>query len=335
MEKNRILYIDRLRGINIFLVVMGHVFAFNVIDSKESALFAWGSTFRMPLFMFLCGYIACKLITPNIFKDYSKFIIKKSRTLLVPFFAWSLIADNFFFTNKTEFNILETFLALINGGGLWFLWSLFFATLLYSFWLFLSDKFNQSDSFVLDCLICFCLLLGLVLIAYLNITPMAKPFIFFFVFYFMGVFVAKFDFLSKTMMNKNIFAIALVLFIVIVGRYETDGSYINIAIKWVTAVVAICSFYYIIRNISWNPMVDKFVRYCGVNSLIIYVTHFHLVYIFSTPFISSEMNKIPLILTVFIISIVVVTMCLAIFSILKMSNIFGFLLYGRKFKLKD
>tara|TARA_R110000868_G_scaffold396707_1_gene668995 strand:- start:382 stop:627 length:246 start_codon:yes stop_codon:yes gene_type:complete len=76
MQKDRILYIDRLRGVNIFLVVLGHVLTNNVVDGEYSGIYVWGSTFRMPLFMFLCGYIANKVIKPKIFDNYTSFILK-------------------------------------------------------------------------------------------------------------------------------------------------------------------------------------------------------------------------------------------------------------------
>ena len=55
--KSRIDYIDRLKGMAIFLVVIGHVYrmAFN---QGEDITYKWISSFHMPLFMFLSGLVA-------------------------------------------------------------------------------------------------------------------------------------------------------------------------------------------------------------------------------------------------------------------------------------
>jgi fucose 4-O-acetylase-like acetyltransferase len=64
--KERILSIDRMRGINMFLVVFGHFIFFNVKDFSSVNIGVWGTTFRMATFMFLCGYIAHKTTSVKI-----------------------------------------------------------------------------------------------------------------------------------------------------------------------------------------------------------------------------------------------------------------------------
>ena len=52
--KQRIDYIDRMKGMAIFLVVMGHVYGM-VFNQSEDVTYKWISSFHMPLFMFLSG----------------------------------------------------------------------------------------------------------------------------------------------------------------------------------------------------------------------------------------------------------------------------------------
>lgn len=56
--KQRIDYIDRMKGMAIFLVVMGHVYGM-VFNQGEDITYKWISSFHMPLFMFLSGLVAC------------------------------------------------------------------------------------------------------------------------------------------------------------------------------------------------------------------------------------------------------------------------------------
>ncbi len=50
----RVQYIDRLKGLAIILVVMGHIFGFS---QPEDGINTFIYTFHMPLFMFLSGLV--------------------------------------------------------------------------------------------------------------------------------------------------------------------------------------------------------------------------------------------------------------------------------------
>lgn len=50
----RLQYIDRLKGLAIILVVMGHIFGFS---QPEDGINTFIYTFHMPLFMFLSGLV--------------------------------------------------------------------------------------------------------------------------------------------------------------------------------------------------------------------------------------------------------------------------------------
>lgn len=56
--KQRIDYIDRMKGLAIFLVVMEHVYGMAFAQSDDVA-YRVISSFHMPLFMFLSGLVAC------------------------------------------------------------------------------------------------------------------------------------------------------------------------------------------------------------------------------------------------------------------------------------
>lgn len=55
--KQRINYIDRMKGMAILLVVMGHLYFFSYGQS-DSIVFCFISSFHMPLFMFLSGLVS-------------------------------------------------------------------------------------------------------------------------------------------------------------------------------------------------------------------------------------------------------------------------------------
>lgn len=86
-------YIDAIKGFAIFLVVMGHVLAWqfdnftDIVQQKESpqTMFLWRMiySFHMPLFFFISGYLFSKSKFAEI--DGPKYIWKKATTLIVPF----------------------------------------------------------------------------------------------------------------------------------------------------------------------------------------------------------------------------------------------------------
>jgi fucose 4-O-acetylase-like acetyltransferase len=104
----------------------------------------------------------------------------------------------------------------------------------------------------------------------------------------------------------------------------------NTAIKLSCAISAIVVFYNVIRQLTFNSFIDKYVRLWGVYSLILYVTHTYVVYIFPTPFISEELNQIPLFIICILITVAAAAVCMFIYRILSHSNVLGFLLYGNK-----
>ncbi|NJB35384.1 acyltransferase family protein [Croceivirga sp. JEA036] len=331
MPKERILYIDRLRGVNILLVVMGHVITNNVIDSSSNSLLVWGSTFRMPLFMFLCGYVAFKIITPKIFENYLNFIGKKARTLLLPFLAWPFLVEPFFFSDITAVDFKTILVDIISGGGLWFLWYLFWITLIYSFWLYITSKATLVPRSYGDML----MFIGVVTIllgiwTYFK-NPAFKQFIFYLCFYFFGVFTAKYKYVSSLLLKPSSFTVGILVFVLLVDRYQYGASFpLNTAIRLVCAFSGIAIFYFAIRKLKFSEKVDEYIRGWGVKSLAIYVTHSYTVSIIGYPFISNSFNTFYMFLISGGITIIATLFCVAIFKLLSQSKILGLLLYGNK-----
>ena len=70
--QQRINYIDRLKGLAILLVVMGHVYVI-ALDLTDEVVYRVIGSFRMSLFMYLSGLVACSgIVVP--YWDWSKTI---------------------------------------------------------------------------------------------------------------------------------------------------------------------------------------------------------------------------------------------------------------------
>lgn len=82
--KERIEYVDKLKGLAIILVVMGHIAEKSMNITTTPFNIFYGS-FHMPLFMFLSGIFAFKSFKEWNFHEVRYFITKKIKRILLPF----------------------------------------------------------------------------------------------------------------------------------------------------------------------------------------------------------------------------------------------------------
>lgn len=81
--KERLLYIDVLRGIAILIVIYSHILLFCVGYSETSALTNFLRLYFLNGFFFISGFMAYKTFTPNLL-EMLKNLWKKIATLLIP-----------------------------------------------------------------------------------------------------------------------------------------------------------------------------------------------------------------------------------------------------------
>jgi hypothetical protein len=244
---------------------------------------------------------------------------------------WPLVVNTFFFTHTIDLKAQLT--ELLSYGGLWFLSYLFFMSLLYSGFLFLTTLYNRK-SFVYDSMVVLVLFLVLLLVKQINPPFSINYFIFNFLFYFLGVFVSKYRMFNKIFLHDITFFAALVVFMTLIGHYiNGDKSSINLTIKLFSAGTATIVFYNIVHRIHWNAFVDRTVRYWGRNSLVIYTTHFSLAPVFITGyFLPTNLHTFPLILLAASASIIIIFGCFGIFKIVQLSPLLNLFLYGHEVK---
>lgn len=126
MESERIGWVDNLRGIGIFLVVLGHL---SLPEIEMKIIYS----FHMPLFFFISGF----LFKMNRFEDKKIGIKKRFSSLIIPYLVFWIISFIFgiavdFVSGKTLPGFIETLseLFFLNGSvgwnsPLWFLIVLF------------------------------------------------------------------------------------------------------------------------------------------------------------------------------------------------------------------
>jgi len=331
-NQQRVRYIDQLKGVAILIVVIGHFIQYNTVEGNRNILFGIIYSFHMPLFMFISGYVAYKTIQPKILNQYFLFLKKKISAILVPFFTWPLIINPYFFNNQYNNNPFKTLTILINGpsGGLWFLWYLFFLYLLYTLFLALTIRFNRGCSITLDLLFGALICIIPIGVGMSHIISYADSFTLYYIFFFMGVFVSKFEFIKNFIMTNTVFSCCFIFFMVGSRLYDFNShSHLNLAIKLMLSISAIITIYFIVQKIEWNTFIDKYVREWGKNSLVIYVTQFGILSMFPKYFLIPPLNILLLSSITLIFSVITILVCMAALRIIELSEMLNFVLYGR------
>lgn len=109
-EKERIRWVDIVRGIGIFLVIMAHTY-------RDNSVLIWITSFHMPLFFILSGWLRGSETKRF---DWKKFILKKAQSLLVPLVIFELMTYVYWFVIESHFREFDF-------GPMWFLVALFIA----------------------------------------------------------------------------------------------------------------------------------------------------------------------------------------------------------------
>ena len=155
MKKERNLYIDVLKAITILLVVIGHCIQYGA--GKDFLLyggFFYNKTyifiysFHMPLFMLISGYMFFQSAKT---KKCKTLLFVKFKQLIIPLFCWSFISliveviKILAGVSTHEFGFIWIFQTILASfwGGPWFLWALWWSSLL----IIIGRKFLKDNLF--------------------------------------------------------------------------------------------------------------------------------------------------------------------------------------------
>ncbi len=92
----RIGWADNLKFIGITLIILGH---FHIPLEFQQYIYS----FHVPLFFFISGFI----FSSGKYDGYSKYLIKRVRSLLVPYLSFAIIAWAHWFYNKTKIDPMD------------------------------------------------------------------------------------------------------------------------------------------------------------------------------------------------------------------------------------
>lgn len=126
MMRQRLKYFDMMKGLAIFLVVMGHVLTMCVRDVDRAPVFKFIGQIHMPLFFFISGWFAVKLTEKG--RLVAPSLLSRGRRLLLPMLGASTLWIYYFPVSGLQSPFDSTWSGLwLNEwkNGYWFTFVLF------------------------------------------------------------------------------------------------------------------------------------------------------------------------------------------------------------------
>lgn len=351
--KQRIGYIDTIRGFTMFLVVFNHVLIYSF--GKGPSIWSINDvfvTFRMPLFFFLSGFLMYKV---NRFKNrisLGEFLIKKAKVQLIPTLVFSILFA-LFMTVPYRSLLLDRF-----KNGYWFTYTLFFYFVIYAIGDFvISKRLHGGKKAILGLLIVF-LIYAISKYSVIPSCPwfespfsnvLGIPNFQFFIFFFFGALArAYFGTCEKALSHEWFVTTVIICFVLLQftlvlpfskNWFFTNGMHaVYTLLQSLTGFVGIAAVFIFFRKNEYtitNSRIGSFLQYIGARTLDIYLIHNILVFS-NMHYIGRFMAQYPSIVMELVIGIavtcVIIGLCLLISSFIRCSDTLAQLLFGKVIK---
>lgn len=253
----RIEYIDKLKGVCILFMVMGHIMQIS-LEVNNVTFNSFYTSFHMPIFFFLSGMFVYKHFNNWNINELWHFLYSKVKRLLLPFITIGSIYVIYFNIDYIKF---------IDGNfdGYWFLPALFMCMIINAFHSYIIKKIiknNKCIDLILPIVLSFLTLFVLYL---LTKSSYVRGGLFHYLFFAFGILVSQSYKIKKIIYVSNWFyTISLLVYILLWGR---KFPYCFNLIAFFSIVILVNYFF---RKSSSIPMVlNRFGKY----SLEIYVFH--------------------------------------------------------------
>ena len=306
-------YIDRLKGFAMLTVVMGHCQVF-VLNHPEVIFNQFLSCIRMPLFMFLSGFVMSNI--PKMGKTARRVI-----ALLMPFFIVGFLFT--LFCGDSYYNLLSSPWKY----GYWYLWVLAVFYGLSQLLRIFSSRVGQ-------------IVVAVGILALLYLLDVVMPFDWkdilsiiplrlFWPFFAIGYFFRQFGVLPWIARHNWTFTVGLVLFIAGFIYYKECIGHLYYPMA-LSAIIAL-SYFFFNREVcdSWA---ERQLAFIGRHSLDIYIYHFFLIRMTHLNslggWFSETKNILPELLLCFLFSVAVAYISAGIGMLLRKSVLVNEVIYG-------
>ena len=349
MGKQRIGYIDAMRGFTMLLVVYNHVLMCSFSGGSSFSFNDIFLTFRMPLFFLLSGFLMYKPERNRQWGDVRQFLQKKLVVQLVPTFIFTIA---YCLILRHSFSALWFEKAKC---GSWFTVTLFVYFVIYSVGDLVVSKFLQGRKKILLGSIGAVLVYAFSKYSLMGGCPWRDSSICgllgfanwqYFLFFFMGALIkAFFNVFLKQIDRPLIRCLIVTGFIVIQFIIQLPQSRTWIIhtlsfpvfsfIKTIAGIFGVLTIFVFFRKHDsfWNcSRTGKALRYIGERTLDIYLIHLIIIQTnmrFIGEFLSSNSSPITELVVGGAVSLITIAVCLVISSVIRSSDVLAKLLFGK------
>lgn len=321
MEKQRDNFLDFCKGYAIFLVILGHVVQF-ISGNLQDQIFNFIYLFHIPFFFMLSGYLADKTIHLN-----NLFLLKKIRSLLLPFFSAGL-------TYALSFDKIPQLLHNPFHAGYWFLLSLFSIWLIF-FCVYFIIRYLKIKNIIIEIILLFIPFFTYHFFeAYLPISliqTLSLGFTFaFYRFFILGYILGKYKYIQDFIFTKFVSCISIILLFTIF-ILSTNGNITTNIPPTITQTILCISTLAWLKTIYPNPknkariLLEKWGKY----SLNIYIFHYFLIHCFILTEIQNFSPGIQTIINIGI-SILIINITLILQKPFEINPYLSFFFLGKK-----
>lgn len=323
--QERSIFFDVVKGIAIFIVVLGHSFQLYSEEWTRDPYVLGMIMFNMPLFMTVSGYFIVPSITKQRFRDYFK---KKAYQLLLPSITYgvivasTIVCKNLTTSQNTNWNEIS----LLCFHGLWYLLS-FFIISMFSY--IVHSKFKTEVSSMAIWLISCILVQFLPSDLMLNGVKLLMPFT-------MGAIL--FRHFSWDKIPWFVAMSALISFIWAHYHFHFEDSMYakpNTALSFnywqsfflriVAGVSGTVITLYAARYLQYIALFQKYLSTLGRNTLPIYVIQSYIFY-----YLMFLHIKLPIYSLLILITFVIIAICMVVSHIIKRNTRLKLFILGQR-----
>lgn len=143
-NKMRNANVDRIRGLAMLLVVLGHTMTGSTVGSESSFLFNIVWSIQMPLFMLISGYVTRYSRTVTSITALINVLKKRTISYLLPWCTWTYLVRGVILGEKNYFDF--KWLLWHMDTGYWFLVSIWTISIIFAISSLLAEKLIAHDS---------------------------------------------------------------------------------------------------------------------------------------------------------------------------------------------
>lgn len=337
VTKERIQYIDALRGFTMLLVVFAHVETYS-FQHMENTTFLGElfKLFRMPLFFFISGFITYRPEGEWTFKNCGIMAAKKLRIQLLPTLVLGLL-----YTYVCLNQDYVYFFTLPSKAGYWFTISLLEMFLMYYLIRLICEKIRVLRNYKLLLI----LLTAIALYTVNTITPLTQSgyniasfslTARYFVFFALGMIVSNYkETFYKLLDNGKVMLAVLTLFVALLIVYKKVELASILLLADITGLVGLVIVFAFFRkyasSFDSSTRLGKSLQYIGKRTLDIYLLHYFLLPQNLTTlgkFFLECQNIVLEFVVVIFLSILIVVVCLLLSNTLRLSSTAAKYLFG-------